>query len=70
MSIMAIHAVGRNGVPRNETCEQIDVQDEYPVVRKSYNCSQGHLFDIPFEAPVDMPVLWECPSCETIAFEH
>lgn len=66
---MAIHTVGRNGVPRNESCEQISLHDDYPVVEKGYKCSQKHDFTIIFESPVDMPVLWECPTCETIAFE-
>lgn len=69
MSIMAIHAVSLNGVPRNSTCVNIDVNDNYPVVYKNYECSQGHDFNLAFESPIDMPVLWECPSCETIAFE-
>lgn len=69
MSITAINAVARTGVPRNSSCKQISLHDEYPVVEKEYNCSQGHVFSILFESPVHMPVLWECPDCETIAFE-
>lgn len=69
MSIMAIHSVGRTGVPRNSTSSTINLNDSYPVVSKGYDCSQGHNFDVTFESPIDMPVLWECPSCETIAFE-
>lgn len=69
MSTTAIRTVGVNGVPRNETSESVDVQEDWSVIWKAYNCSQGHKFEIPFECPVDMPVFWECPSCETIAFE-
>lgn len=69
MSITAIRTVGRNGIPRTSTCKQISVHDEYPVVEKTYHCSTGHDFAILFESPIDMPVFWECPSCEIIAFE-
>lgn len=65
-----IHCVS-DGVPSSANVEMTDVDENY-VVAKSYYCSagQGHEFMVVFESPWGMPVLWECPDHEIIAFEN
>ncbi len=34
-----------------------------PRQRVTYDCRNGHEFDIPMAAEAEVPFLWECPRC-------
>lgn len=34
-----------------------------PRQRVSYDCANGHQFEIPMAAEADVPFIWECPRC-------
>lgn len=56
------------GSPSESTTAHIDIDDAF-VVTKQYSCGWGHSFDVDFDAPINLPVLWECEIHEVIAFE-
>lgn len=57
-----------DGTPSQSTTTHIDVDDAYTIT-KEYACVKGHNFDVVFESPFNLPVLWECDEHEVIAYE-
>lgn len=71
MSMMMAVATPLNSgeVPSYRSMGTVSMDDRY-VVSKEYSCISGaHNFEVGFESPINMPVFWECPDHEVIAYE-
>lgn len=71
MSMMMAIAtpINSGGVPSYQSMGTVSMDDRY-VVSKEYSClNGGHNFEVGFESPINMPVFWECPDHEVIAYE-
>ena len=60
-----------NGIPSLGNAETISIDESF-AIGKTYKCghAEGHEFVVVFDSPLDMPVFWECPDHEVIAFEN
>ena len=70
---LVITSVPASEIPRYEIAESYPFKEwDNKLFQRGFICGQGHIFSVIFDTTTQSNILpmWECPTCETVAFDY